>query len=483
MINKNKYKVILRVVRILLVLVPVIILVFAFNKRFILFGELSETYAFKKPGVIISEVTAAGNTGVIKEDENTGEYYQEIKEAPVSFYVNLPFKAKYIDLELNYESGNAQIVQFGTPYNFEDTAQYRFETLENRYVSDLGSENLIVTEDNMSLFRNPKAVNKRNSISINQGKEILSDVLNRIPKESTVALYQVNSNNLTRLVDYHPENIEHTTDTILRGSHEIITYIENEKLDYEFYFKQRSTAKSINPVNVKLLRDSELVEEFPDSKLVNVFGADYSKMIHITRENLPAGVYTIKIETGNNTNIAKITTKQKYMAFKGRLSLDDDNISSSFFVNNNIVFKTAHDTGLQTVFVDDKEVEIEKLNKYYASKTKTGVRNVEIPKSDLVMEFDGIASTSIENIENLTSRFKVIDLEDPVCKKDPDFDYLLSSYYKPEATYSDSGIYAKTFRISDLYVENDRVKFKFSIPCIGNFKDVRINQIKVTLRK
>ncbi|MFH1535220.1 MAG: hypothetical protein ABIF80_04535 [Patescibacteria group bacterium] len=483
MLNKKKYNRIIKISRIVLISIPVIILLFTFNKRFVPFGELSETYKFKKQGAVISGLFPADGVGEIKKDEVTGGRYLEIKGSPIYFYVNLPFSAKYIDLDVSFKESDAPIIQFGVPYKYDGKSQYITDTIGNSFIENLGENVLIGKEDDIVLLRNLQSTTQYEGTMNNEKKDKLADYLSKIPANDTVAFYQVDPINFFRINNYSSGIAKNSIDTILRGSHELVTYIENETLDFSFYFKQRNLSKQIDDVMVKLFRGNELIEEWENSESVNVDHEDFDKMIHIMHNDLETGIYTLEVDTGSNTNIVKISTTQKYMAFKDHLLLDNKEMSSQYYMSNNMVFKTSHSSGLQTVNVDGESIEIEKLNKYFGYTIDSEIAKVVIPKSDILIEYDGIASTELENINNLVHRFNIVDLEDSACSGDLDFDYALSSFYDPQINASDTNGYTKTFNVSDLFVDENGIKFKLNIPCIENYKNVKLNEIKVTLRK
>lgn len=468
--------------RIVLLTIPVSILLFTINKRIVPFGKLSETYKFEKQGVIISDISTASGVSDRKKSAETGKYYLEINDSPAYFNVNLPFDANYIDLDVTFEKSGPPIIQFGIPYKHEKEPQYIINTIQNDFIDDLGVNTLISGEGDVMLLRNPNSSIDHDKSFTNSAND-LSDYLNEIPSEKTVATYQVNINDYFRLKDYTPNFAKKTIDTILRGSHDIVTYIEDETLDYTFYFSKRSPSKKNDEVNVKLYHDGILVSEFEDYMSVSIDDGEFDKKISVIRSNLPVGLYTLKVTVGSNTNIKRISTKQKYMAFKDRLFLDNKEISSRYYVNSNMVFKTSHSSGLQTVTVDGERVEIEKLNKYYGSTIDREIARVVVPKSDILIEYDGIASTEVENIRNFGTEFGIVDLEDSACNSDLDFDYVLSSYYEPQTSTSGAGNYTATLKVSDLFVENNSIKLKFIVPCLKEYQNVRLNEIKVTLRK
>jgi hypothetical protein len=483
MLNNKKYKRILLVTRVVLIIIPVAILLYSVNKKFVPFGEISETYSFKKQSVVISELGPESYVDKVKKDEETGNYYQEIIRSPVYFYVNLPFDANFVDLDIGYENKNVSIFQLGIPNKKEDKFEYVVGTIENRFLENLGKNALIEKKNDTYFLRNQRNNINGASVSDIKKQNEISDYLNNLPSNNTVAFYQVDPNNVFRLNNYSRSFTENSINTILRGSHDIVTYIENEKLDYTFYFKKRNSKKLIDEITVKLYRDDQLIEvyEHPKSTIIN--NEEFDRKMHITKDDLPAGIYTLKIITGSNTNIGKISTFQKYMAFKGHIYLDDKELNSTYYVSSNLTFKTSHSAGLQEVKIDGEGINIAQLNKYYGSQIKNGVRQVMIPKSDIKLEFDGIASTSPEDVNKLTHDFNIVDLQKSACKEAVDFDYALTKYYNPIVQLDDTRRYTETFNINDLFIEDNRIKFKLSIPCIDDHQNVRINEIKVKLRR
>jgi len=191
----------------------------------------------------------------------------------------------------------------------------------------------------------------------------------------------------------------------------------------------------------------------------------------------------MKIQSGSNTIIKQIDTWQKYTAFKGHVLLDTPDEASHIYINNRPVFKTNHMSGLQTVTVNGMDVVIDKLHTYFGSEVGDYIREVVVPKSDVLIEFNGLAAFDLENTQKLTTEYEVIDLKESACTNDIHFDYAVSKYFDTTIYNNNSGIYKNNYKINNLFVIDNKIRFKMHIPCAEGYQNISIEEIKVTLRK
>lgn len=102
---------ILKIIRIIIIIIPILVLGYLIEKNLILTGHLEVSKNFKKLSPFISEFSPLERLGEVKKDEN-GDYYQTIIGEPVFFRLTMPKIFKTARVEVIYKS-EAPVLELG----------------------------------------------------------------------------------------------------------------------------------------------------------------------------------------------------------------------------------------------------------------------------------------------------------------------------------------------------------------------------------
>lgn len=480
-INNRRFLIITRV---FLCAIPALILLFVLNQRFVPFGKITETYNFKKPGVIISALSPKSHVETTEKNLKTKEYYQRVIEDPVYFDVTLPFAANFIDLDIKYQNPNAPLVQLGI-ITKEKAGKFVIEPIENKYVENSDWIKEEIPEKGIIFLQKPVVLKGLDNKKEQGEYANFADFEMNFPKDRNVAFYQIDPTPYYEIDNYQPLTSEAVWEKTLRGSHELVVYIDNEDLDFTFYYQKRNDTKADDNFNIQLLKNDEIIQEWTDEKEALTKSSEGGKSLQVLSKNLPAGIYDLRINAGSNTQIKKIDTKQKYWGFKDHLLLDNPAESLLFYSNSvGLAFKADHSSGLQTINIDKEELEIDALHKNFGSKPKQGLyQEVFIPRDDILVKFLNIITFKPEDLDRLIPSPKAIDLEQISPLAPVTFDFIVAKYYVPLQETNGWKTFKKTLTIDDLFVKDNKIQFMLSAPGVKNYQGFKISQIKVTLRK
>ncbi len=105
-------KAIHKIIRIILIAIPILVFVWLLDKNFVFSGHLESVYNFEKNNPIISILKPAGRALGVERDES-GDYSQAIIIDPVYFDLYLPTKFKKAKLIFTYKAPEKQKIKVG----------------------------------------------------------------------------------------------------------------------------------------------------------------------------------------------------------------------------------------------------------------------------------------------------------------------------------------------------------------------------------
>ncbi|EKD90274.1 MAG: hypothetical protein ACD_31C00050G0003, partial [uncultured bacterium] len=416
--KKIDYSRILKITRVILIAIPVIILVFILNKRLVFWGVLGETYSFKKPGVIISSIFPPANVENIEKNIIKNEYYQQILKSPVYFRVEVPFDAKLIDLEMEYQNPSTPIFELGVKKGNVAGSDYFNETIENKIIEkssffrtdDLEKGVIFLQKPIETYTEDETGVMKKN---ITYPYNSFDEFIENIPDDKSIGFYQYDLSTHYLVKNYQSSDTVFMFDKAIRGEHEIVTYVDDENLDFTFFYQERNPWEltEAEDFRVKVYQGDQFVAQFDQATYIPkenlILGKERSLRVFL--EKPPRGIYHLKIETDADVIINKFYTYQQLFGFKEQVFLNDPNQSSKFFVTSNTLsFKTDHETGFQTIKANEREQKIEALHNFVSFVVDENIQEVNIPINDVIFRFRGIATLDSETYQKLTSNY--IDL-------------------------------------------------------------------------
>lgn len=473
-------------IKIIILLIPVLVFVWIFNKQYAPLGKLEVVYDFSKESPFISDLYPELRTdGIEKED---GDYLNTIHEDTVYFDLILPRLYKKARVKVVFK-GTSPIFDIGGEKE-KDVWAFEMRPLENKIIDQLGWPK--IEEGNLTLWQKNKNYNK------------IHDLIDKSVVKEKIATYHFNEfNKDIKLDNYEKSNQGTEINYTLRGPHLMYTYIKDEELDFTFNMQDINRAWNEDIANISVYKNkngekvyNKVVSIDEDASASNQISS--IKEVQIKIPNLEEGIYKVELSTNDDLLTRKIKTKQKLLVFERQLFLAEsneyiasinENKSPITFYNtgNNITIETPHPNSLQTVQINDQNLEIEEVNKKYVlgkDKLSAGeFDTIKSPRSDLYLESNGYFVFSLDNM--LYPKPPNIITMEPDTNMN-EINYIIAKYYeKPKLLENDWREAQAEFDLGDLYIDEDsKIKFLLSAPGLRDSEgEIKISEIKIILEK
>jgi len=470
-----------KITKILLILIPIFVLGYLWEKDLVWSGEMVVEKDFAQSSPFILDFFPSERMSAVGRDANG--YYQSITSEPVYFDLKVPRPFSRIKAEITYDNKDIPILNLGaqaSPFDWE----YQMKTLENQYIDQLNWPK--ITDNGITLFQKEKKFDSVDSF------------LKNLPATNKIAVYDYDLNYDFKIPDYQPKNGLEINKTI-RGRHTLYTYVGGgEPLDFTFTIQDINRHAGADPFEAVVYSKNNKVYStiLPDDGITDESGqASAKRDLNISLKDLPAGVYKIELRASDDIFIRQIKTKEHYLVFANRIYLADnedyaDSLSdikteatNLYTSGRKITFQTAHQEAQQTAKIDGDNLEIAEIQSRYSynvsSKKKAGeLAKIYTPKNDVAIETDGLFAFSQESFFNplLTSLRSNLDLDQG------GIGYLITSYASPEKQ-GESKIAKIEFNPNQFYFNNNQLRLVFSLPDITAGQEVKLRKIKLILER
>ncbi|MBD3360086.1 MAG: hypothetical protein GF365_05280 [Candidatus Buchananbacteria bacterium] len=437
--NKNN----LKLIRLGIIIAAVVLILFLLAKDFALSGKLSFKTDFKKFTPFVSLLMPQERVKIFDS--------AYIEQEPVYFDVYLPRDFAKINLEFTYKNFSNNLIEVGPQigeYNWD------LQPLDNKIINQLTWPKL--EKDNLFLFQRDR---KFNSIG-----QFLSD----LPPVKEIAAYNYNFDYDYKMDNYQPSEKLLELNKGLDGGYEIFTYIQNEDLYFEFDLASEEI--EINSENTNLYVYDNL-----DNNIA-IFPPDNNKII-ASLQNLPTDYYKLALSTNNFVQTKSIKTKQQYLSFINGFDL----LSPAQLIteSNNLTFLATNNAGLQTIKINEKNLEIAEIWQQHNLDLEPGPKEVIIPKGNLQITGEGLFAFSQEQYFNplFKTLYKTTDLDKE------NINYVITQYNLP-LNKNDFKINNVSFDLHDKDFNNGKLRFIISIPGLSSSaQGVLLENLKITLSR
>lgn len=480
--GRQKFASLLWLVRGITILLTIVLFYYVFNQYFFPSGKLEVIYDFEEDSIYISHLEPWQR--LLPPEEENGVWSQRIKDDLVYFNVNNPRWFERITAEIVFSNEDQNIFEIGARVNSANG--YQNKPLRNKIIDELKWEK--INEGDIALYQK--------EVMYDTIGDFVTDFVDNKLADSEVGQYFYHLPENRILPDYVKSNREIVIDHAIRGSQTIFTYIKDEELNFSFYKTDLNRYIGSDSVIVDIFRhrdgenifsgiiDDDGMEEIDD---VSVSTKDLSVQI----PNLEEGVYRIEVKGNKDFIINRILTRQKLVVFSKAIFLaDNEEYINNFipgtkpttlFTNSSIVnFKTPHPAGLQTIILEDTELNLEKVGTVYNVELD-GITEITVPNNDVLIESNGLFAFSMEQYfypfpEN------VIDLGEN--SETNSLNFIITQYSTP---LKEDGWITKsqTFNVNDLYSDKSgNFRFRLSAPGLGEDEDtIQVKEIKAGFEK
>ena len=409
MINK-----VVKIIKVIFWLIPVIFLFWLFNKNFAPSGKLTIQCDADKCSKLAAAFATKEPEKIIGETKD-GDRYRLIAHDPIYFTIKTPRPFAKAKISAEFANpDNQPVFNFGLQ---AANGAYVFKNVfsQNSLIEQLEKDWEVIKENDSYLFtRPPEQVSddKKDDIEKIEKKPIkkyssISDFANDLPPLDEVRAHNYDLSDYIRLKDYKPSDKRLEIGNTLRGPHDIVTYIENEPLDFKFSFQDINRHKGADNFSIIVSRGGKKVLEkkVSDDGISKASGAVKDlKEVKIYLEKPAFGAHTIFIQAKDDDIFIKnISTAQSLIMFSNHIYFADDDeykvlegvaskASGVLLSGQTLSARTSHKGALQTITVDKKPLILKEVNKEYEfkrNKTQIGILQVAIPKSDVYLSTDG----------------------------------------------------------------------------------------------
>ncbi|HIG94944.1 MAG: hypothetical protein QT05_C0037G0007 [archaeon GW2011_AR13] len=262
---------------------------------------------------------------------------------------------------------------------------------------------------------------------------------------------------------------------------------------------------SLYDFNNKLISSSIIKDDGEDDKLTNKNNTD-EQTGELNVNGLKEGVYKLELKNNDDMLITKIKLNQNKIVLKGSIFL----AQSGAYFNNfekksqiyfktqkkiNLVFRTWHDYGLQTIFIDSQEFQNPRKLEI---KNKTEEYSLEIPPSEefykIISEKNDIKITGPEFFSFTKDSWfnpfegKNIQYKNDLKYLEQNADYVLVDYILPktEGEWKIASI-SLDIKKDNLYIKDNKLNMMLNAPHLNQnktkFNYIPIDWINITINK
>ena len=309
-----------------------------------------------------------------------------------------------------------------------------------------------------------------------KGYSSISEFVNHPPLGSEVASYYADSDRLSLLQSVQSEKQGNVViDTPLRGNHTMLVQVTHAPLTIQVSKQDLNNYVGEDTLKITIAKGSATVAEatIPDDGITDAGGLKLQPQEKtITADKIDPGTYKVNFScSGGNADslITRISVNQQKAVFENTVFILANKPTTVFTNAKTILLKTFHDTGLQTVKLDDTEsLVIDKSLKEYTFDLKTlagkdkksSLYKLVSPKNDLIFKGDGYFAFSEDAFfnPNVISSVDVNTLNNW-----NGINYVLTTWQKAKKD-GDWLISSVSFDPKMLHIVGDKLYFSLEMP-------------------
>lgn len=312
-----------------------------------------------------------------------------------------------------------------------------------------------------------------------------------------------------KIDNYQPESI--TIDTALRGTQTFYVYIKDYlnlevwKRDLNMYTEDDKGEDTLNislyDLDNKLI-DYEIIKDDGEENKKTDKNSTNDQKGKLEVSGLKEGVYKLELKNNGDMLITKIILNQNKIVLKGSVFLAQ---SGAYFNNfeedSKVYFKTqkyltltaqtSHDYALQTIKINDRELEIKKQNKKYelGLEPSENFYRVKSEKNDITISGPEFFSFTEESWFN-PFEGKNVKYKNDLKYLEQNADYVLVDYISPK---EEDGWKIASISLNvekdNLYIKNDKLNIMFNLGHLNQNKNdtknnyIPIDWINITVHK
>lgn len=319
----------------------------------------------------------------------------------------------------------------------------------------------------------------------------VQDFLNHSPDRTAIVTYRASLPGAYRDPSYVPLETPQTFPVSLRGSHEYVTYVKNERFQLDVTYQDINRTYGVDDGFIRVVNESGVVvasRTLSDDGNASEDQRYATQHVTISGEGWPEGVYRVELSGTSDVVWRTLSTRQRYMAFKNRLFIADDvgylaNDRKTAFVTNSksLVFETLHANSAHAVTLGSEVIDIPLPHtKVRAHIDADGVVSGMTDAGDVKMTGEGKFALSRGSFFDPDPRSMTVstNLEDGTLA------YLVADVPPVMTTPEGWRTASAVFDLSTLVKESGAYKFALSLPGqVVDEESIDIHRIVVTFHK
>ncbi|MBI5038107.1 MAG: hypothetical protein HZC01_05395 [Candidatus Kerfeldbacteria bacterium] len=519
------------IIRITKWLIPVAVLAYLGIANFTPSGTMRFSHTVDDPSPFVSSFASKEPVTMTGTFGGSDESFQAITASPLYFNVTTPRLFNSVKVGLQYQNPDAQeVIKLGVfqpngAYAYTDLAYYepRLESLPPYWIPVREGNNVLWYRDReyqsqyASILRDfelqKQSIEKSfgpvdaldestraeydaqiQQLTKNRDAQLtpleesvtprftIDSFLRNLPDLQTIIKYNFDLSLYHELPGYEPKQSYTVINTVLRGQHDLYTYIgQGEPLYFEFAVRIASRSTDPSPITLQLYSSAEtFIDEVElDTNIATTESNDGGQpeyRFRISQDDLPFGLYHVKFDPGeNDVFIKQILSKQHLIVFRNHIYLADNPVYASiigthptrpsgvYFKSEKVEFMTEHEEGLQTFTLNGVPQPLVDLNTPYVMSRLSGTPYAYIPKNDMTIDGNGYFAVSQDQFFD-PQYSGVVDL--PEVENIDTYDYIIARYAQVERR--GKWMYATaTIEIPMLYTNAETKKTEFIIVMPG----------------
>jgi len=461
-----------RILQLLIILFPTVLFGWLVLQEVVPSGIFRVEHSIQDSSPFIDPLMPDARVGDVHEDF-FGDTVQTIMDDPVFFFVHPHRGFEKVDVEVWFKNESAPILEIGALAQKEGQV-YDLKPLQN-----------------LTIDASPWARLETAGVTLLQREKTygsIADFLVDPPPSHEIATYNYTLARPYRIEGYTPSRESRTIDVSLRGFHELKTYVENERLDFEIQYMDMNRDEGGDAFSIAVFDEKgrTVHEEFvrDDGNVRADAKADELRSVHLVLPEVSTGVYKIEFRAGRDIFFRRMITPQQKIVFLNNLYLGDEvgwqavPRAVQFWTEaKHLDFQTQHASGLQELLVGKEIAAVtEPYRRFPVEVLEDGVVKVASPTGDLLIHTDGHVAFSPEQFFNPDA----VRLRAQTDLDRLGVNYVIASYSPPERQ-GNWLVNTATFDTSLLVFEGGAWKFTFSIPGISDLgASVDVGRIDMT---
>lgn len=503
---------IIRILKLAVVLLPIFVMAWLFNKHFAPFGKLEVSYDLKGNSPLITELYPGARVEDAEKNLKNGDVYQRFRIDPAYFEVNTPRYFQKATVAVEYENPAQPILEIGIQQS-EREMDFLRKPLENKFIDN--SDWFTLEDENRNLILLQKGMIAGGAEGISEtagGAETdvipkmeyasIDDFLSDLPKYQGVATYQINLGKYYRLDNYQKSDSGLAIERSLRGPHQLFTYIKDEPLKFNIYYQDINRKQGADPFVLNVYYGEESVHQVIEADDGNIYpnGAGSElKELKVELDNRPEGSYQLVFDISDDLVIRRIETSQHLLVVKGDIFLADneeyihsisdiENLPTELYTNASEVTLTApHDNGLQTVNLDNTDAVLERtaipynlvLSEKQVFNAGEQLKKISCEKGDIMVGTGDYLSFTRDShfvpSGNIAPLLDATDIDE--------VDFIVAAGYHPPQKHKNIFTASQAFDLTRVYYPDKTLKFILSAPGLQYRSNIKIVKMTVLLEK